>query len=505
MKVADAVQQMSSLPLQRIVDSFTKDFPKLDAPQARDIILRNVDELTDPRRITSVLRFDGAFSEQIHRKCVLEGFVGRQDWAATENEIIESLRTLEQTILDAANDPNTLRYENAQHIQTLKDVTKAAVEDDQITTGELRLLAALLNSLGLSEKVFRIILAQLGNFPKTNNEPHTTTECRDALIKLQRSGIVFHCNKTENSPYIIPEEIRGAVMTALNLELGELAWERLLNKLKTTQLRTALTRRQLPVSGNKTDLIKRITASDLTPSQTLSYLSNEELRQLCAALPGVHVSGRKNERAERIINYFANLTIKEIPKEATPEERYYQFLTELAHRDRETLLANKIIRKDIDIERRFEQATQHLFTQKLGHTPLKMRGTEHPDGLIRFGEHTTINNAVLMWDNKSSENDYKFPRTHLHQFKRYIRDSESPVTCFLIIVGSADTTALENLWRLAADCPGTQIAIAEAEDLARLAEEWNQQTNTTPFDLEVFNVTGILNRTLLEQRTKLFN
>ena len=30
MKVADAIKQMSKLPLQRIVDSFTKDFPKPD-------------------------------------------------------------------------------------------------------------------------------------------------------------------------------------------------------------------------------------------------------------------------------------------------------------------------------------------------------------------------------------------------------------------------------------------------------------------------------------------
>ena len=38
MKVADAIKQMSKLPLQRIVDSFTKDFSKPDEDQARDII-----------------------------------------------------------------------------------------------------------------------------------------------------------------------------------------------------------------------------------------------------------------------------------------------------------------------------------------------------------------------------------------------------------------------------------------------------------------------------------
>ena len=67
MKVADAIKQMSKLPLQRIVDSFTKDFPKPDEDQARDIILRNVEELTDGKRITTVLQFDGPFKDQIRQ------------------------------------------------------------------------------------------------------------------------------------------------------------------------------------------------------------------------------------------------------------------------------------------------------------------------------------------------------------------------------------------------------------------------------------------------------
>ena len=86
MKVADAIKQMSKLPLQRIVDSFTKDFPKPDESQARDIILRNVEELTDPERIASVLRFDGPFSEQIRLTCMLEAFVNRPNWSASEHE-----------------------------------------------------------------------------------------------------------------------------------------------------------------------------------------------------------------------------------------------------------------------------------------------------------------------------------------------------------------------------------------------------------------------------------
>lgn len=51
MKVAEAVEQMTALYLRRIVDSFTKDFPKPEEERAREIIVQNVDELTDPGRI----------------------------------------------------------------------------------------------------------------------------------------------------------------------------------------------------------------------------------------------------------------------------------------------------------------------------------------------------------------------------------------------------------------------------------------------------------------------
>ena len=140
MKVADAITEMSKLPLQRIVDSFTKDFPKPDENQARDIILRNVEELTDPERISTVLRFDGPFSEQIRQTCMLEAFVNRPDWSASEQDVVESLHQLEQSVVAAASDEDSLRYEDPQHIEVLRDVLVVALEDEHITVSELNLL-----------------------------------------------------------------------------------------------------------------------------------------------------------------------------------------------------------------------------------------------------------------------------------------------------------------------------------------------------------------------------
>ena len=272
MKVADAIKQMSKLPLQRIVDSFTKDFPKPDENQARDIILRNVEELTDPERIAAVLRFDGPFSEQIRQTCMLEAFVNRPDWSASEQDIVESLRQLEQNVLDAAGAEDSLRYEDAQHIEILKDVLRAALEDDHITVGELNLLHALRDRLGLSEAVLRIVLAQMEHFPQPGNILNTPSECREVLNKLQRGGIVFHCNKADGSPYVIPDEIQASVMNALGLELGLHAWELLLDALTVSQLKLVLTRKKLPTSGTKLELKGRVISSGMRPPQTVQAL-----------------------------------------------------------------------------------------------------------------------------------------------------------------------------------------------------------------------------------------
>ena len=90
------------------------------------------------------------------------------------------------------------------------------------------------------------------------------------------------------------------------------------------------------------------------------------------------MSGTKAERVRRIIGYFANLITKEVSDEASPGERFYKYLPELARRDRENLLANQIITKDLDIEHGFETATRFLFESRLGLKLIEMAGSEHP-------------------------------------------------------------------------------------------------------------------------------
>lgn len=56
MKVSEAVKLMSKSYLNRIVDSFAKDFSKQNESQARETIIKNVTELADTERIETLLQ-----------------------------------------------------------------------------------------------------------------------------------------------------------------------------------------------------------------------------------------------------------------------------------------------------------------------------------------------------------------------------------------------------------------------------------------------------------------
>lgn len=501
MKVSEAVQEMTKSYLQRIIDSFAKDFPKSDEDRAREIILRNLEELTDPERIVGALEIRGPFSEQILLAVILEALVNRPNCTASEAELVEEVTGLEQRVLDLAQGPDALRYEDPRSVDVMRAVMEVALEDAQLSNEELHLIRRLREKLGVTQQGKHVILAQLNHFPRAGNAIHTASDLRDALIDLQRRGVLFYCNKLDGGKYVVPEEVVGAVKTALGIELGGQAFRKLLGVLTREQLALILDSERLPRSGRKEEQQERIIEAGIKPSAALNVLSNQDLYDICAALPGAKVSGNKGDRVTRIIEYFDNLVVHDVREEASPGERFYRYLVELASRDRENLLANKIISKDLEMERAFEEGTRYLFTEKL-HLELEpMAGSDHCDGCMRFGRSRDL----FMWDNKSKESVYTFPPAHLQQFKRYIRDAHDRVSCFLVIVPEIGEGAEMNAARLKVESgTDTDVALITAEDLVWVADQWSARGNGAPFNLDVFNITGILTRQVLEGRMKLF-
>jgi len=501
MKVDETIQLMSKTYLHRIIDSFAKDFPKHDEQKSIEIILKNSKELTDFKRFENVLKFECNYTNQLLLKSILEVIINKPDQFSSEEEIIDEVQHYEKTIIDKSKLDNAFQYENSKNIEILLSVLEVALEDSQISNEELNLIRKLQNKLDLSDKTLRIMLANMKNFPKKGNEIHSISDFKDALLKLQKKGIVFYCNKLNNGVYVIPEEFVPIIRKQLGIELNNQAFMKLLSKLPKTVLSKILNNANLPKSGKVDDLISRIMDSSIKPRNALNGLANSELYDICTALPGVKSSGVKDEKINRIIDYFANQIIKDIPSDISKEEKFYNYIEELAKRDRETLLSDKIIKKDKDMDLAFEVATRFLFKEKLGIQLIEMEGTEHPDGCFKLLRSSDL----LMWDNKSKESIYDFPESHFKQFKRYIRDSLKRVSCFLIIVPEIGDNVELKAQRLKVESnKDTDIALITAENLKWIAESWKDYSNNKIFDPEVFNYTGILDRRTLEARMKLF-
>lgn len=501
MKVSDAVQHMTKQYLHRIIDSFTKDISKPDEDRARELVVRNAEELTDPQRIRTVLNREGLYSDQLLEHYILEALINRPDCSASEEELINEVRALEQQVLDEAQDPEALRYADPFALDVFRSVLEVALEDERVSSDELSLLSRLREKLGIHEKSKRLILAQLDHFPRKGNRLHSPSEFRDLLIDLQRRGVVFYCNKLDGGRYVLPEEIVIGVKDALGIEMTRVGWTKLLEELSGSQLASILETAGLPKSGKKSDLQERVRMAGLSPRETLEGLANEDLHGFLSKLPGAKVSGSKAARVERIIDYFDKMVFRDVPEEAAPGERYFQYLDELARRDREILLANKVIGKDLHMEGAFEEGTRYLFSERLGLELIKMPGSDHADGAFAIGKR----GDVVLWDNKSKETVYTFPPSHMKQFKRYIRDSEPRVACFLIIVPVIGEGAGQMAARLKIESGSdTDVALITAENLKWVAEQWSVRANGKPFTPEVLNVTGILDRPALEQRMKLF-
>jgi hypothetical protein len=231
--------------------------------------------------------------------------------------------------------------------------------------------------------------------------------------------------------------------------------------LTGAQLGAILEDAGLPKTGKKADLQDRVRRAGLSPRRCLDVLNNEDLYGILGSLPGAKVGGSKPQPVDRIIDYFDRMVFRDVPAEASPGELYFRYLAELAHRDREVLLANRVIRKDREMDAAFEEGTRYLFAEKLGLELRTMDGSDHCDGCFGIGRRGDI----LMWDNKSKESVYELPPSHQKQFKRYIRDSPVRVACFLVIALSIGPAAAHAAARLKIES-GTDTDVANQGERA---------------------------------------
>lgn len=503
MRIEEAVECMSKIYLHRVLDSYIKDTVKPAEETSRERIVADREILFDPKNIAERMRFTGvSFDAKALAFFLLEALLAAESYQLDEQAIIGQVIEYEKKIIEEASNPDVFKYKDSTSIRTYETVLDVALEDAIISDDEKKLLGRLRTHLGLSLRDHLLIQARLKKFPKAGNEIHTEKEVKNGLLDLQRRGVVFYCNKcVGGTVYLMPEEIVPGIKKVVDMELSADAYKLMLEKLSVDALRQILDANKLPTSGNKNEKIQRIQQVDIQPTNALNVLSTDELYELCKKLPGVNVSGSKAKRVENIINHFDKLRIVQCGDSSDKREKYYEYYVELATRDRENLLTNKVINKDRDMDSAFEEATRYLFEKKLGLVLEPMSGSEHPDGIVKFPK----SNELFMWDNKSKETKYEFPNGHFDQFRRYILDSTPRVNCFMVIAPEISEKAEGNAYRLKTKSRSdTDISLINADDLKWVAENWKTFSPNGEFSLDVFNFTGILNRSGLKKRMKIF-
>lgn len=505
MQIQEAVQYMSTHYLKRVLDSYREETRKPEEEEARQRIIQDTESLADPQNVAARLNLSGqTFNDQILYSFVAEALLEDDDYVLSAENLMDQVQNKEQAIIDeASNAAEVFRFKDGDSLDTYQQVLSVALDDGSISRDENRLLSKLRRNLGLTLRDHYRIQAHLEAFPISGNQLHSDSKIEDALKDLQRKGVVFWTNRHPDGPCcLVPDEIAPGLKQAIGMELPRAAFEDLLTtQLTKEQLALVLKANGLPTSGSKDQLVARILAADFYPSEALDNLTTNSLADICRNLPGVQVSGSKDQRTRNIIGFYDNLRLFTFDESVDERIRFYHFFEQLAARDRENLLANGIIGRDREIEGAFEEATRYLFQEKLGLTLLELEGTEHADG----GFPHPVSDSVFLWDNKSKESVYDFPETHFKQFKRYIRDSSARVTAFLIIVPDYTEEAEAKTSRLKSESgTDTDACLIRAEDLKWLAENWEGYAKGRNFNPEILNITGSLTRSDFQTRLKTF-
>ncbi|PKR77669.1 hypothetical protein CEY16_06975 [Halalkalibacillus sediminis] len=500
MYLQDILPKMSKLYLGRIVDSFLKDVRMETEEDMRDVILRNIDEFQNKERVTRNLNFNKEKRDiALINEMILMSLMEQQGYSLSETDLFKMVHKLETEIVEQSKDDDYINtaipaYEERVYSAVLNESWK---KDDSLNEHEINILNVLRQELGLTKRDHHLLESRIGRFPQKANKLHSTKQIERSLKNLQSRGVILRF-KEDTSYYIIPKEIARVVRYEMGGELRNEVYESLLDDLNVSQLKAILHNLNVSIGGKKEDLVSRIIKHNILPSTALSTFSSKELSDILKGLEGAKVSGTKEDKIQNIIDYYENLSTPESSDPTDERARLYDFYEELASRDYKALRVNKIIDKDIKTERYFEEATHYLFEKKLGVETTDMKGSKHADGKLRYSSKETI-----LWDNKSTEQPYHFPEEHFNQFLGYIRSEESRVTLFLVVVYDYTKEAVAQAQKLKAfSDQDTDVALVKASDLKYVAENWmNYSTKKQPvFDLQVFNLTGELTRSMLISR-----
>ena len=511
MEIEDAIDKMSKSYLEKAVKSFTSDkYVKADEDGYRLQLLNNIDHLSKPETIEDRISDYLKESKDPYQKSMLISFIlttllSCNEYQAELDEIIKQITKTERQFIKKSYNPDNFKHISITNLEIMKAILEAAFEDDSISEDELHLIEKVRSKLSIHRRDLYLIQGLLGNFPQKGNTIHSPEAILTGLNDLQKCGIIFYCNKLIGQPYVIPLELIPGVKNYLGIELVDEKFCDLLDTFSLPELRIISDFLEIKGAGLKDEIIDRIVATGVKPSEVLLLFDNTAITEMCRQLPEVKVSGKIEEKIQRVINYYDQLLNITVDKAKDKEEIYYSFYEQLANLDMPNLMGKKIVKNEKDAANAFELATTYLFEKKLNYPTKKQKGTDHSDGCLEFE-----NGEFMLWDNKALMSEkYFFMNAHITQFKRYIRDAKvhgRRVNCFMVVVPDYEDSASLQAEKLKYESGSdTDVSLITASTLKWLAEEWSKEFKEKKINLQVFNKTGLISKSELKARLKLFN
>lgn len=505
MNISKAVDNISTITeLKRVASAYVIDYRRLNDEEIKQALIKTAPQYYYPKNIETTVQdllYNTDRSVRLVAPYILKNILLQSDgYVLPKRETQDRVLKWEQSVINQSNEDLLKNSsERSTELDFFQFVVGVAWErGNDISVDEKNLLERIRERLKITHREYHIIEAKLGKFPSIGNQIHTHQEIEEVRRLLQSKGILFAIRDNDGTDYdLIPEEVAIPLREVLGVEIRDYGYREML-KYKAVRLKPYLTeiiqKCEIKIERSQTvESLSSIIVEQVSPKRLLGGISQRdglavsELSSWCGDL-GLNVSGSKESLIERIIRFYDQLYIR---SETVGDEREIMFQHYLAYarRDRDFLRQQQFIEKDIDIERKFESATNYIFERTLGHKPLNLVGSNHADGALSYRE------SVIYWDNKSKESAVNL-KDHIRQFDSYIRGSEKPVAGFLVI--GPDFTSESSLLAMQYQVEnGTPITLITAEELKDIAEAWQKKKDVSAFPLGYLLQPGRFNPALV--------
>ncbi len=498
--IVDIAPHMLKMVKLRILGGYLQSCRGMEDDDLTQMIKKDAAKLADRSRVLNALKTpDPDFNRGQLKAIIFSILLQEETHSVEENRLDEKVIEAEKELVKRSKsldffDPKKHDPERWHHYDTYRIVLEAAWQnDDTISPDEARLLTVLRNHLNISLEEHWLISALLKRFPKDKCALHTPDEINETRKELQRQGVLWSYRDENNRNIdVIPFEIVTVIRRDVaGQELQRTNYRRLMHhdSILLTDLKNILQARNMDRYGNKTELIERIVASNIRPSEVLGDLDKQKLSDMCGYV-GLRIAGNKPDLIERLIDFYDDLTFEE---RVTRDERevWYNNYELLASRAYNELRAKKLITKDLEIEHQFESATEFLFEAKLHVACDRSRKDNRADGRLPLE-----NDQSILWDCKSVETSVNL-QDHLEgQFDAYLRkereNGKQPLA--FLVIGPSFTPQSIKLAHQYKARTNWDIALVTAEGLKHLADRWAAAESNKPFPVRLLNQTDVIDK-----------